>query len=172
MLLSGVRTSLLHLKGRGGRWASPLVLGGGPRGAAWKWLFSTRWSTTQLRSLQLTAPRRIYLKKNMKKGVICLSARTRKSPRYSSLVLDVAHLQVHDDHAQTRATQAVGTRHHSCALWHPWWKRAENLTVPYQEVFLLVLMCLKYLVPQMSGLAPAAWEIANYCSVSLIFWFN
>lgn len=56
--------------------------------------------------------------------------------------------------------------------WHSWWKRAENLTVPYQGIFLLWLMWLKYLVPQSSGLAPAAWELANYCAVALIFWFN
>ena len=40
--------------------------------------------------------------------------------------------------------------------WHGRWKRAENLTVPYQGIFLLLLMWLKYLVPQLSGLAPAA----------------
>lgn len=56
--------------------------------------------------------------------------------------------------------------------WHSRWKRAENLTVPYQGIFLLWLMWLKYLVPQSSGLAPAAWELANYCAVALIFWFN
>lgn len=72
----------------------------------------------------------------------------------------------------TETNMNWSTRHPSCMFWHPWWKWAENLAVPYQEVFLLVLMCLKYLVPQMSGLAPAAWEIANYCSVPLIFWFN
>lgn len=72
----------------------------------------------------------------------------------------------------TKTNMNWNTGHLSCMFWHPWWKWAENLAVPYQEVFLLVLMCLKYLVPQMSGLAPAAWEIANYCSVPLIFWFN
>lgn len=105
---------------------------------------------------------------------ICGSARTRKVPRHPkfNLIKNTAWTQVCDHPAQTLTVWTVSTRHHSCVFWHPWWKWAENLTVPYQEVFLLVLMRLKYLVPQMSGLAPAAWEIANYCSVSLIFWFN
>lgn len=112
--------------------------------------------------------------KSKLRGGICGSARTRKVPRHPNfnLIKNTVWTQVCDHPAQTLTAWTVSTRHHSCVFWHPWWKWAENLTVPYQEVFLLVLMRLKYLVPQMSGLAPAAWEIANYCSVSLIFWFN
>lgn len=178
MLVSpSVHTSLFHRwtpKGTAaGEQASSRCSEGDPKvqsppPCSLKVVISTRWSWTA--TVKNTMLCLLENKKGKRRGLLV----RRKLLRYPSInpIEDMAYMWLHDDPAQTLATWAVGTRHHSCMFWYPWWKWAENLTVPFQEVFLLVLMRLKYLVPQMSGLAPAAWEIANYCSVSLIFWFN